>query len=212
MIGGYSESIISALSLTETPPQAPVPPAEHGLEDEGLQPGEHAGARLEADLVDHARPAAGQRDKLTVVVPGACRGHRRALAEALALLEHRQPDVVVVDGQHAEGQDPRAPEVPDMQRVDVEPARHGHAHPRPELVVDALDARDARPDLVRACGETRAHAEPVHGPESSPCQVTFASSRRRHRRAWRGWRAKGMLVARSSPTAAPGAARARRTR
>src|SRR4051812_8585525 len=44
-----------------------------------------------------------------------------------------------------------------------------------------------------------------------PRQVPVVSSRRSDRRAWRGRRAKGMLVARSRPTAAPGAAGARRT-
>src|SRR4051812_41410573 len=67
---------------------------------------------------------------------------------------------------------------------------------------------------TRAQTETRAFS---CGERATPaaglvrCQARFASSRRRHRRGWRGRRAQGMLVARSSPSAAPGAARPRRT-
>src|SRR4051812_42692724 len=99
--------LLSGGLAAEVAAKAPVSMAEEGAEDRQQDPAERAQARLEADPVgDRAAPLGGLHRAL--VLPAAHAHHRRALEKAPPVLELDQGDVVVVDRQHAEQQDPAA--------------------------------------------------------------------------------------------------------
>ena len=99
-----------------------------------------------ANAISSIDSCAGRhRHERAVVVPGRARPHPRTLAEAAAGLDRLEADVVVVDRQHAEREDPRAPE-----RALADLALAGHPRQRPELGVDAGDRGRPRPHRVGA--------------------------------------------------------------
>jgi hypothetical protein len=105
-------------------------------------------ARCESDAVgDHA--AAAARLKRALVLPLPLAQHPRALEEAALRLEPHQGEVVVVDGQEAEEQDPASPDrlAEDHAAEIARPQRRrrDHAEERSQLGIDAGGARDPAP-------------------------------------------------------------------
>jgi site-specific recombinase XerD len=86
------------------------------------------------------------------VFPPAGAQHRRALEKAATGVDALDAEVVVVERKHAKQEDPATkPAAPqwNRRRGELSAARSGHAHPRRQLVVDALKRSDARPHYLR---------------------------------------------------------------
>ncbi len=135
-------------ALAEVRAQAPVAVAE-GRAHDPLQQRARAGQpRLEGEPVAHAAAVAGGLER-ALVLPDPHREHPRALQEPPARLQLDQGEVVEVDRQHAEQQQPGAPDrLPDHHLGRVEAphsARRGHAQQRAELVVDPPERGRALP-------------------------------------------------------------------
>src|SRR4051812_6963301 len=89
------------------PAQALVAMAEEPGDDGAQGPGRQPEPRLQADP-DGDQAAARRRREGAFVFPGPLAQHLRALEEAAAGIEPGQADLVVVEGQQAEEQDPAA--------------------------------------------------------------------------------------------------------
>jgi hypothetical protein len=143
-------------------PQLLVAVTENRRDEGAQQPPRQRQARLPGEAVDDRGAAAGGRLDRPLVLPEPLREHRRALEEAAAGLDPGEADLVVVDRDEAEEQQPAAAHRPRLEPVQVEArkaTRRRHPQQRPELGVDPLGAHRPRPDGGRLRPQARADPE-----------------------------------------------------
>src|SRR5881394_421500 len=137
--------------------KSPMAVAEEPSEDGAQRRGQETKPGLPADPIgDFA--AALERLEGPFVFPRTLAQHRRALEEALARVEAGKADVVVVEGEQAEEQNPAAADPLadlDFNWIDAfQPARQSHPQVRPHLVVDPSRRRHPVPHHRGARGDT----------------------------------------------------------
>src|SRR5262249_11582143 len=159
--------------------QPVVAVAERETEDDAERAAAERQPRLEGDAIAH--PAAARHVlQRPLVHPAALREHGRRPEEAAPRLDAQEAEVVVVEGERAEEEEPAAEgATAEGDRRRIEPRRGlgaRHAEKRPELVVDARHGRDARPHRGRGGGHDGLDLEGV-GRQGYAVIVT-----------WPGWR------------------------
>src|SRR5215217_3501510 len=117
-----------------------------------------APAQPESEAIRHLASLL-QRPHLALVLPAGHGQELGALQEATARVALHETEVVVIDWDHPEQEDPAPPQpLPQGDIVDAHPphgSRHGHPKPWAELVVDGVRAHRSAPHLIGGRCDTR---------------------------------------------------------